>query len=132
VRAKLPHRPQPVAPIYQPEVAARAVAKAIEHPRRRERWVGASTALTLMANAVVPGLLDRYLAMTGIKSQQTDEPVAGHRDNEEGNLWKPQDEDRDYGAHGRFDKQGKARSYQQLLAWAFAGRGNRLSRSGSA
>jgi len=132
VRAKLPHRPQPVAPIYQPEVAARAVARAIEHPRRRERWVGASTALTLMANAVVPGLLDRYLAMTGIKSQQTDEPVAGHRDNEEGNLWKPQDEDRDYGSHGRFDKQGKARSYQQLLAWAFAGRGNRLSRSGSA
>jgi NAD(P)-dependent dehydrogenase (short-subunit alcohol dehydrogenase family) len=127
VRAKLPHRPQPVPPIYQPEVAGRAVAKAIEHPRRRERWVGGSTALTLMANAVVPGILDRYLARTGITSQQTDEPVAGHRDNEEGNLWKPQDADRDFGSHGRFDKQGKSRSFQQKLAWAFGGRRNRLA-----
>ena len=132
VRAKLPHRPQPVPPIYQPEVAGRAVARAIEHPRRRERWVGGSTALTLMANAVVPGILDRYLAKTGIASQQTDEPVAGHRDNEEGNLFQAQDQDRDFGSHGRFDKQGKAHSLQQKLAWAFAGRRNRLGNRAAA
>jgi NAD(P)-dependent dehydrogenase (short-subunit alcohol dehydrogenase family) len=132
VRAKLPHRPQPVPPIYQPEVAGRAVARAIEHPRRRERWVGGSTALTLMANAVVPGILDRYLAKTGIASQQTDEPVDGHRDNEEGNLFQAQDQDRDFGSHGRFDKQGKAHSLQQKLAWAFAGRRNRLGNRAAA
>ena len=58
-------------PIYQPEVAARAVVYAADHPGRREYWVGASTAATLLANAVAPGLLDRYLARTGFSSQQT-------------------------------------------------------------
>ena len=71
---KLPEHAQPVAPIYQPEVAARAVVFAADHPRRREYWVGSSTVVTLMANAVVPGLLDRYLGRTGFSSQQTGEP----------------------------------------------------------
>ncbi len=109
LRSYLPQHAQPVAPIYQPEVAARAVLYAADHPRRRERWVGASTALTLMANAVVPGLLDRYLARTGFDSQQTDAfpPPGGH-----GNLFEPADGTRDYGAHGVFDDQAYAVSPQ--------------------
>ena len=54
VLSRLPERAQPVPPIYQPEVAARAVAYAADHPNRREYWVGASTAATLIVNAVVP------------------------------------------------------------------------------
>jgi NAD(P)-dependent dehydrogenase (short-subunit alcohol dehydrogenase family) len=74
VLSRLAKRAQPVPPIYQPEVAARAVLYAADHPRRREYWVGGSTVGTLAANAVAPGLLDRYLAKTGFGSQQTDQP----------------------------------------------------------
>jgi NAD(P)-dependent dehydrogenase (short-subunit alcohol dehydrogenase family) len=102
VLSRLPHHAQPVPPIYQPEFAARAVLFAAEHPRRREYWVGSSTVGTLAANAVAPGLLDRYLARTGFKSQQTStkqEPDAP------ANLFEPADglDGRDFGAHGIFD-----------------------------
>ena len=55
VLSRLPHHAQPVPPIYQPEVAARGVLYAADHPQRREYWVGASTAATLAANAIAPG-----------------------------------------------------------------------------
>jgi len=109
VLSRLPRQAQPVAPIYQPEVAADAVLFAADHPRRREYWVGGSTALTLAANAVAPGALDRYLARTGFKGQQTDEPRSP---DQPANLWEPADNDDDYGAHGRFDDQSKHRSVQ--------------------
>src|SRR3984885_3061552 len=64
VLSRLPRHAQPVPPIYQPEFAARAVLHAADHPQRREYWVGASTMGTLAANALAPGLLDRYLART--------------------------------------------------------------------
>src|SRR4051794_36942101 len=69
---KLSHHPQPVPPIYQPEVAARTIVWAAEHPRRAY-WVGASTAGTILGNRLIPGLLDHYLARTGFGSQQTDQ-----------------------------------------------------------
>ncbi|OIJ97628.1 short-chain dehydrogenase [Streptomyces sp. MUSC 14] len=108
---RMPHRTQPVPPIYQPELAARAVVYAAGHPRRREYWVGASTVGTLLANAVAPGLLDRCLARTGYDSQMTDEPKPpGSRDN----LWQPLDgiDGRDFGAHGRFDEQAASHAAQ--------------------
>jgi NAD(P)-dependent dehydrogenase (short-subunit alcohol dehydrogenase family) len=111
VLSRLPRKAQPVAPIYQPEVAARAVLYAAEHPKRREYWVGGSTAATLAANAIAPGLLDRYLARTGFKGQQTDQP----RDPDQpANLWEPADGqgEPDAGAHGDFDDQAKTRSPQ--------------------
>jgi NAD(P)-dependent dehydrogenase (short-subunit alcohol dehydrogenase family) len=114
VLSRLPNRAQPVPPIYQPEIAAQAVVYAAEHPKRREYWVGGSTAGTLLANAVAPGLLDRYLARTGFKSQQTDQK----RDSDQpANLWHPVDSERgpDEGAHGDFDAQAKTRSAQ---VWA--------------
>ncbi|WP_063813413.1 SDR family oxidoreductase [Herbidospora daliensis] len=114
VLSRLPRQAQPVPPIYQPEVAARAVLHAADHPERREYWVGASTVATLIANAVAPGLLDRYLARTGFDSQQTDRPRSRRQPV---NLWAPADgpHGRDYGAHGAFDDRAAAVSPQ---AWA--------------
>ena len=102
VLSRLPRHAQPVAPIYQPEVAARAVMFAADHPRRREYWVGSSTMGTLAANAVAPGLLDRYLAKTGFAAQQTDQP---QNPDAPANLWEPADSEHDFGAHGVFDGQ---------------------------
>jgi len=114
VLSRLPHQAQPVPPIYQPEVAARAVVYAADHPRRREYWVGASTAATLVVNAVAPGLLDRYLARTGFGSQQTG---SGKSPDQPANLWEPADgrSGHDHGAHGLFDDQSHSRSPQ---VWA--------------
>ena len=67
---RLPNHPQPVPPIYQPEVVARAILYAAEHPRRREYWVGGSTVGTLLGDNFAPGLLDRYLARTGYKASR--------------------------------------------------------------
>ncbi len=112
VLSRLPKQPQPVPPIYQPEVAARAVLHAARHPQRREFWVGGSTAATLVANAVVPGLLDRYLARNGFESQQTDAPADPNRP---ANLWEPVDQSNDFGAHGSFDQRSCSRSAQWWL-----------------
>ena len=111
VLSRLPRHAQPVPPIYQPEVAAKAVVYAADHPKRREYWVGATTAATLIANKVAPGLLDRYLARTGFRSQQTDQPRDPHQP---ANLWQPADSARgqDYGAHGDFDRRATSASVQ--------------------
>jgi NAD(P)-dependent dehydrogenase (short-subunit alcohol dehydrogenase family) len=111
VLSRLPDQAQPVPPIYQPEVAAKAVLYAADHPRRREYWVGASTMATLAANAIAPGLLDRYLARTGFSSQQTGEPKDP---DQPANLWKPADgrDGHDFGAHGQFDDESKSSSTQ--------------------
>jgi len=110
---RLPNHPRPVAPVYQPEVAARTVVHAADHPRRREYWVGGSTVATLVANKLVPGLLDRYLARTAYEAQQTDQPIDPGRSV---NLWEPVDGrgGRDVGAHGAFDDEAANRSLQ---AW---------------
>ncbi|HEX4175993.1 MAG TPA: SDR family oxidoreductase [Acidimicrobiales bacterium] len=105
VRSYLSRKPQPVAPIYQPEVGARAVRYAAEHPGRRAYYVGLSTSLTVTANKFVPGLLDRYLARTGFGSQQSDEADNAHRPD---NLFEPVPGG--FGAHGRFDDRATRRS----------------------
>jgi NAD(P)-dependent dehydrogenase (short-subunit alcohol dehydrogenase family) len=115
VLARLPHHPQPVPPIYQPELAARAILHAAEHPRRREYWVGASSVGTLLGNKLAPGLLDRYLARTGYDSQQTGQPTDPERPV---NLWAPADGagGRDFGAHGSFGARATDRSVQLWLS----------------
>lgn len=114
VLSRLPRHPQPVPPIYQPEVAARAIVFAADHPRRKQYQVGGSTVATLWAQKVAAPLLDRYLARTGYASQQTDEPAGDNRPN---NLWRPLDgeDGTDFGAHGEFDDQSHKHSPQ---AWA--------------
>ncbi|HTW13228.1 MAG TPA: SDR family oxidoreductase [Solirubrobacteraceae bacterium] len=110
VRTRLPRRPQPVPPVYQPEVAARAIVTAAKHPARREWWVGTSTAIALLGNAVLPGLGDRYLARTGFDSQQTNEPQSPRPDN----LFEPLPDDA-LSAHGDFDSIAKAHTLQWPL-----------------
>jgi NAD(P)-dependent dehydrogenase (short-subunit alcohol dehydrogenase family) len=115
VRSRLPNQPQPVPPIYQPEVAARGVIFAADHPRRKQYWVGASTAATIVANKVAPALLDRYLARTGYVSQQAPVKVAPGRPD---NLWEPVDGPggHDHGAHGGFDDRSHDRSPQLWMS----------------
>lgn len=110
---RMPGRARPVAPVYQPEVAARAIVHASSHARRREYWVGGSTAATLLANAVIPALLDRYLARTNVDAQQEEGRPEGPA-----NLWSPADgpHGRDFGAHGRFDDESTAGGPQQWLS----------------
>jgi NAD(P)-dependent dehydrogenase (short-subunit alcohol dehydrogenase family) len=114
VLSKLPRQAQPVPPIYQPELAARAVVYAAAHPKRREYWVGETTAATLIVNAVAPGLLDRYLARTGFDAQQTKDPKPA---DQPANLWDPADgqDGHDFGAHGDFDDKSHPHSPQ---VWA--------------
>jgi NAD(P)-dependent dehydrogenase (short-subunit alcohol dehydrogenase family) len=117
VLSRLPKHPQPVPPIYQPEVAARAVVYAAEHPQRKQYYVGASTVGTILGNKVAAGLLDRYLARTGYDSQQTGTRTAADRPH---NLWEPLDGEgesaHDFGAHGAFDDRSHHRSAQAWLS----------------
>ena len=107
-RSKVPGHPMPVAPIYQPELAADAVHWAAHH-RRREIYVGVPTVYTIWGNKLAPWLAERYLAKTAVKGQQMDEkPSPGNR---EGNLFEHLDEG-DPGAHGRFDDKAHRRSAQ--------------------
>jgi hypothetical protein len=114
VRSRLPRQPQPVPPIFQPEVAADAIVHAAAHPRR-QYWVGAPTVKAIVGEKLAPSLLDHYLARTGYDSQQTDQPVPEGR---EDNLWSPVP--RDFGAHGRFDTRARRSS---ALWWADSHRG---------
>ncbi|HSD79646.1 MAG TPA: hypothetical protein VLB47_03265, partial [Solirubrobacteraceae bacterium] len=104
----LPRRPRPVAPVFQPEVAADAIAWAADHPRR-EVHVGANTAVIVALNKLFPGLADRYLARTNVEAQQTAQPKLDRGDY----LYAPLPGDP--GAHGRFDGEAKRRSLQLAL-----------------
>lgn len=109
VKSRLKNKAQPVPPIFQPEVGARAIYWAA-HRHRREVWVGAPTVEAIVANKIAPGLLDRYLGRTGYDSQQTSEPEDPNRPN---NLWEPV-----AGAHrthGAFDSRAHERSSELLL-----------------
>lgn len=118
-KSRLPNHPQPVPPIFQPEVAARGIVWAANH-RRREVNVGAPTVWTIWGNKFLPGLGDRYLAKNGYTGQQTEQPISPDRPF---NLYDPVPGD--HGAHGIFDKRAIDSSWQFWLTirrnWLFAG-----------
>jgi NAD(P)-dependent dehydrogenase (short-subunit alcohol dehydrogenase family) len=120
VLSRMPGRARPVAPVFQPEVAARAIVHAAGHGRRREYWVGGSTVATLLANAVAPGVLERYLARTAFDAQQDERADGGEGGvaGPGGNLWSPADgpHGRDFGAHGRFDGESHPGSAQEWVS----------------
>ena len=120
--SKMPRRAQPVPPIYQPEVAAEGIFWAAHH-RRREVWVGGTTAATILANRFVPGLLDRYLGRNGYDSQQSNEFEDPDRP---ANLWEPVAGEP--GAHGRFDAVAHPRSLQ---LWGATHRGAMVAVGGA-
>ena len=109
VKSRLSHKAQPVPPIFQPEVGARAVYWAAHH-HRRELFVGSSTVAAIMGQKFIPGLLDEYLGKTGFDSQQYDGPEDRSRPS---NLW--ESVPGDFGAHGAFDERAHAHSAQLFL-----------------
>jgi NAD(P)-dependent dehydrogenase (short-subunit alcohol dehydrogenase family) len=108
VRSRLPKHPQPVPPIFQPEVGARAVAFVVQHPRRRTAVTWRTGAITV-GNVLAPRLLDWFVARTAVQGQQTDEDLPVHGDN----LDKPVHHD--VGAHGSFGHRAKSASPQTWL-----------------
>ncbi|HEX6203054.1 MAG TPA: SDR family oxidoreductase [Thermoanaerobaculia bacterium] len=114
-------QPQPVPPIFQPEVAAEAIVFAAG-AGRREVWVGGRAAAIIAANQLAPGVGDLYLAKTGYDAQLSERPLAADRLD---NLYQPVPGD--HGAHGRFDERAEPRSVELELVkrrgWLAAGAG---------
>ena len=112
-RHRLPAQPQPLPPVFQPEIAARAIVWSAAH-RRRELWVGFSSWKTILATQLFPGLSDKIAAKQAV-SGQMDKPASSSaplpaptlaaRDD---NLFTPLPGD--HGAHGRFDDEAKSTS----------------------
>lgn len=105
-RTHMSNVPQPVPPIFEPEVAANAIVWAAHH-KRKSLAVGASTVQAIFGEKIAPGLLDRLLSRKGYSSQLTDEPVDPQRPD---NLYNPAPGD--HGARGRYSHKAKGRSYQ--------------------
>ncbi|MDQ9172129.1 SDR family oxidoreductase [Oxalobacteraceae bacterium R-40] len=117
-RTCMDKRPQPVPPIFQPEVAAKAILWASQH-RRRELWVGFPSVKAIIATRIVPGFADRLLASQAYSGQQTNEPLPKDRKD---NLYEPVPGD--HGAHGRFDDRAKSSNWHLWLTthrWAMTG-----------
>ena len=118
---KMGRKAKPVAPIYQPEVPARAIFFAATH-RRRQVWVGYPTVQAILANRIAPGLIDRYLAKAGYDGQLTDEPLGADAP---ANLY--ESVPGNYAAHGRFDDRSRSGSWEMFTDrhrtafWAAAG-----------
>jgi short-subunit dehydrogenase len=110
-RVKDLRKPQPVAPVYQPEVAADAIHYAAHH-RRREVWAGIPTVYTILGSRIAPWLAERYLAKTAVKGQQTPQPLG--EEVRPGNLFDVAQHDE--GAHGPFDEKSHERSFQLALS----------------
>jgi NAD(P)-dependent dehydrogenase (short-subunit alcohol dehydrogenase family) len=108
-RAHIRHKPQPVGRIYQPEVAARAICFAAE-ARRKEVWVGYTTAQAILGDELASPLVDEYLAGTGVRGQSSREPIEPNRRD---NLFEAPPGDP--GAHGRFDDRAVGGSWQMAL-----------------
>src|SRR5947208_1338168 len=114
VKSRLPRKPQPVPPIFQPEVAARAIVYAAHH-RRREIYVGWPTVKAVVGNKMAAGYADHYLARHGYDAQQYDGFADPNRPN---NLWEPVPGD--HGAHGQFDDRA---TYHSAQLWSNLHRG---------
>jgi short-subunit dehydrogenase len=110
-RSKMPEVPQPVPPVYQPEVAADAVHFAAHH-KRRQVWVGLPTVYTIFGSRVAEWAAQWYLGRSAVKSQQSGQPLGEAV--REGNLFSPPSQDE--GAHGPYDDMAHARSVQLALS----------------
>ncbi len=108
---KMGKKAQPVPPIFQPEIPARAIYFAAFHSRR-QTWIGWPTVKAILANRIAPGLIDRYLAKYGYSSQLSDEPSPPDAPN---NLFEPVPGP--YGAHGRFDAKARTWSWEVFTSY---------------
>lgn len=108
-RTHLIKRPQPVPPIYQPEVAARGIHWAAQH-RRRELFVGLPAVKAIYGNKLAPWLADRMLAKSAYQSQMGERDIPEDRPDNLDNAVQA-----DYGTHGRFDSRSRRYSMQLWL-----------------
>jgi hypothetical protein len=116
VKSRLPHKPQPVPPIFQPEVAVKGILYAADQAgKRRDLIIGWPSWKAIWGEKFVPGYIDRYLARQGYSAQQYDGRVSPDRQD---NLWEPVAGD--WGAHGDFDDRARDSSWQ---LWAEMHRG---------
>jgi NAD(P)-dependent dehydrogenase (short-subunit alcohol dehydrogenase family) len=112
VKSRLPNLPQPVPPIYEPEVGASVILHAaLASSPRREYWVGGSTVKAIVGQRLIPGLLDFYLGKTGYQSQQREEADSPDRPN---NVWHPVSTT--MGAHGPFDEKSRPFSLEAQVS----------------
>ena len=123
VRNRLAEHPQPVPPIYQPEVIARAAVRAALKPRR-EVWIGWSAVKAILGQRLIPGTLDEYLAKKAWHSQETEMLPPGHpRRHDRDNVDAPLPGDR--GAHGPFDKRARTATtelwFRRAAGWLALG-----------
>jgi short-subunit dehydrogenase len=106
VKSRLPRKPQPVPPIYQPEIAADAIVWATTH-YRRQWYVGGSTVFAIIGNKIAPGIGDWYLARKGYEAQQYDGMADQNRPN---NLY--ESVPGNFGVQGDFDRLASNSSFQ--------------------
>lgn len=104
-RSRMPHRVRPVSPVFQPEVGARAILRAVDQAPR-ELWVGRSSLKAILGSLFLGNAIDRELATLGYRGQQSAEPAEADRSD---NLFSPVHGDVE--AHGRFDSESLARSF---------------------
>ena len=102
--------PQPVPPIYQPEVAARAIVS-VALSGKRSKVLGSWNGMLVALASLFPSVANQYAAIGAWESQLTDLPVPEDR---AFNLFEPVDETEDRGAHGIFDQEAKG-----VLSWQF-------------
>ncbi|HEY4241573.1 MAG TPA: SDR family oxidoreductase [Kofleriaceae bacterium] len=105
------HACQPVPPIFEPEVIARAIV-ALSHRPRREVFLGASSIRAIVGTKLAPGFADHVLARQGYTGQLLDEP------NPRGpaNLFEPVGGDP--GARGRFSDRARRRdAIARVATW---------------
>ncbi|MGI8753534.1 MAG: SDR family oxidoreductase [Acidimicrobiales bacterium] len=100
-QTSMDHHPQPVPPIYQPEVPAKFIVRAALDGRR-SKVIGSWNKMLVAAGSILPGLGNQYAAIGAWDTQLTDQAVSQDRPD---NLRKPVDSDSDHGAHGIFDHQ---------------------------
>lgn len=120
-RHRLRFRPQPVPPIYQPEVAAEAVYWAAHH-HRRELWVGFSSVKAIVGTLLMPSFTDWLMARKAAEGQ-LDRNAPPPEQNRADNLFTPVSGL--HATHGRFDDAASDSSrelwmamHRRSLGWA--------------
>lgn len=88
-RTLLDVEPQPIAPVYDPDVAARAILECAEQPRR-DVFVGGSGKLLEIAEKISPSATDKYMSRRMFSAQSTELPISPSR---EDNLYEPANSD---------------------------------------
>jgi len=82
-RTYLEVEPQPVPPVYAPEVVSDVIIHAAQHPLRE--LIAGGSGLKLSAARFAPRVADLYMERWTFDSQKTDRPVDGRPDN----LYRP-------------------------------------------